>query len=615
MSRQTLAQPPPPTPPPRLPRRPPAPQAQPTTAGGGSGGGAALALLLLLASSPTVLAQAISCRQAANVCIQNSTATATVPFELFTYSGNFAGANIPSNPKQWDVRMYAGDLGQDRTPFTNPCAPPSSALIQTWPGDSLDWEASTPSISKVSLTIANSDALRAALAGGAAAEQQGFFFSVGQVSGGQCTLGPYITPYNQLRVVLPPPPASSSSSHAASSTMSAAVASPTPAIAGTSTSNAPNPIAATPAPPPESVAIAPPPPSSSSSSTPVGTIAGIAAGAVALIALILAFLLHRRSRSRKAWGLENGSRSIGISRGGIAAGAGAASAAAAASKRNPTSENASLARLVNHGSEGQSLRATTPDGGAMSPDEIRVGSFGSRASFERRNNAEAVSLARSGSINNSGRSYLLPAAAALAGAAASSAGSSTHDDVSDASPRSSNPFLDPPAAAAATTTTTTAGQSKNRGSIMATMNQPYRSLPRPSTSDSLSSTEDQDPTNPFIPILEEPGHHKELLAPAAADAAAEGPGSSENPFATAGETTGGDHRHRMAQLIANAYRKGLSDEQTHWHSGGAAHHHTAVSGIAGSGSGVDAAKEVPGLRRVDDGRHASAATLSGLDQV
>ncbi|KAI8592181.1 hypothetical protein BDZ88DRAFT_504763 [Geranomyces variabilis] len=599
--------------------RPPRPSPPTTTTAAAT----ALALLLLLAaaSSPSaVLAQAISCRQAANVCIQNSTTTATLPFDLYAYSGNFAGANIPTNPKQWEVRMYAGDLSADKTPLTNPCAPPSSPLVQTWAGDTLDWEAITPSVSKVTLTIDNSDALRQALAG--TGGTQGFFFSVGSVAEGQCTLGPNITPYTHLKVVLPP--ASSSSVPVASSTAASTTASASSSAAAAS-SSATHPFAATtPAPADPNVVAQPPPPpqsSSSSSSTSIGMIAGIAVGAAAFIAIIIACLVHRRNRSRKAWGLEHGSRSIGAAgAGGLAAvTAGAAAAAASKNKNNTPGENASLARLV-HGSEGQSLRASTPDeGGTMSPDEIRVGSFESRASFDRRNNAEALSLARSS--NNPGRS-LLPAAAALGvaagGAAAASSASSTTttSDVehgtaaSDASPRSTNPFLDPPSIAAAAaaapiktspTTTGTAGQSKNRGSIMATMNQPYRSLPRPSSSDSLSSTEDQDATNPFLP-----------------SSSHESDSPLVNPFATAAELpTGGDgkvdHRHRMAQMIANAYRKGLSDEQTHWHMHPTTHAGEGGAGVVGAGgSSGNTAKEVPGLRRVDDGRHASAATLPGL---
>ncbi|KAJ3156416.1 hypothetical protein HDU89_004198 [Geranomyces variabilis] len=618
----------------RPPRPTPSPPLPPTSAAAAAAAAAtttttttatALALLLLLAaaSSPSaVLAQAISCRQAANVCIQNSTTTATLPFDLYAYSGNFAGANIPTNPKQWEVRMYAGDLSADKTPLTNPCAPPSSPLVQTWVGDTLDWEAITPSVSKVTLTIDNSDALRQALAG--TGTTQGFFFSVGSVAEGQCTLGPNITPYTHLKVVLPP--ASSSSVPVASSTAASTTASVSSSAAAASSST-PHPFAATtPAPAdPNVVAQPPPPPQSSSSSSfsaSIGMIAGIAVGAAAFIALIIACLVHRRNRSRKAWGLEHGSRSIGAAGvGGLAAvtaGAAAAAAAASKNKNNTPGENASLARLI-HGSEGHSLRASTPDdGGAMSPDEIRVGSFESRASFERRNNAEALSLARSS--NNPGRS-LLPAAAALGvaagGAAAASSASSTtttsdveHGNAAtDASPRSTNPFLDPPSIAAAAaaapiktspTTTGTAGQSKNRGSIMATMNQPYRSLPRPSVSDSLSSTEDQDATNPFLPSSHE--SDSPLV----------------NPFATAAELpTGGDekvdHRHRMAQMIANAYRKGLSDEQTHWHMHPTTHVGEGGAGVVGAGGGAgNTAKEVPGLRRVDDGRHASAATLPGL---
>ncbi|KAJ3164866.1 hypothetical protein HDU88_005078 [Geranomyces variabilis] len=607
--------------------RPPRPPPPTTTITTTTATALTLLLLLAAASSPSaVLAQAISCRQAANVCIQNSTTTATLPFDLYAYSGNFAGANIPTNPKQWEVRMYAGDLSADKTPLTNPCAPPSSPLVQTWVGDTLDWEAITPSVSKVTLTIDNSDALRQALAG--TGTTQGFFFSVGSVAEGQCTLGPNITPYTHLKVVLPP--ASSSSVPVASSTAASTTASVSSSVAAAAASSSTtHPFAATtPAPAdPNVVAQLPPPPqssSSSSSSASIGMIAGIAVGAAAFIALIIACLVHRRNRSRKAWGLEHGSRSIGAAGvgglAGVTAGAAAAAAAAASKSRNNTpGENASLARLV-HGSEGHSLRASTPDdGGAMSPDEIRVGSFESRASFDRRNNAEALSLARSS--NNPGRS-LLPAAAALGvaagGAAAASSASSTTttSDVehgtaaSDASPRSTNPFLDPPSIAAAaaaapiktsSTVIGTAGQSKNRGSIMATMNQPYRSLPRPSSSDSLSSTEDQDATNPFLP-----------------SSSHESDSPLVNPFATAAELpTGGDekvdHRHRMAQMIANAYRKGLSDEQTHWHMHPTTHAGEGGAGIVGAGGGAgNTAKEVPGLRRVDDGRHASAATLPGL---
>ncbi|KAJ3180714.1 hypothetical protein HDU87_001827 [Geranomyces variabilis] len=651
-----LQRPPPPPPPPPhplvRPPRPPQPQPQPQQSAAAAPASFALALLLLLAaaSSPAaVLAQAINCRQAANVCIQNSTTTATVPFDLYAYSGNFAGANIPTNPKQWDVRMYAGDLSVDKTPLTNPCAPPSSPLVQTWVGDTLEWEAITPSVSKVSLTIDNSDALKAALAG--TGGTQGFFFSVGSVAEGQCTLGPNITPYTHLNVVLPPV-STSSASVSSSTTATAPISSSAAAAAATGSSTAAHPLAATTLAPtdPNAAAAQPPPPqsSSSSSSASIGMIAGIAVGATAFIALIIACLVHRRNQTRKAWGLEHGgSRSIGAAGAGLAAAtAGGAAAAATSSKNknNSTAENASLARLV-HGTEGQSLRAATPDdGGAMSPDEIRVGSFGSRASFDRRNNAEALSLARSS--NNLGGSFLpaaapLGAAAAGGAAAASSSASSstttaTTSDVenagaasSDASPRSTNPFLDPPAVAAAaaatpiktsptltTTTTGLPGQSKNRGSIMATMNQPYRSLPRPSSSDSLSSTDDQDATNPFLPTSSSSHAHDESHAPLV------------NPFATAAEIPSGgnggggdDHRHRMAQMIANAYRKGLSDEQTHWYSRSHLHptttttattppHHHVGEVVSG---GEDTAKEVAGLRRVDDGRHASAATLPGLD--
>ncbi|KAI8920033.1 hypothetical protein DFJ77DRAFT_437712 [Powellomyces hirtus] len=608
-------------------------------------------VVFLLATSLSLAAHAqdspFDCSTVANLCLPNPTISPGIPFDLVAYVANFDGFNNPNARRHYSVAMYRGDLQQDKTPFTTPCDPPAQ-LVQQWPADQLTWiqvPNATQGVCSVQLTLSN-DNLRA---GGDRAERGGSFFFM-------CTLGPNIGGVNgqtsvnvgeypdpsearkrperseperseewDLREagqretgaqapgicaermspsearsgegppsggraserngewgraserIIPPPVVPTTPIQPASATPSPSFPSINPAVATPATST---PISPPPPPPPEA-AVGPIHPAGSDSSLSIGAIIGIVAAAV--VALLACFLcLCLRARRRKQGGLEGGAAARSTAPWGAASGK---SKRKQAATTRSISDNPSLARLV--GTEGQRLRAASPENGT---EEIRVGSFGSRTSLDRRDAAVMgmEPMAVAGSSTDAQRNLLsaAPAAAAVAITSRSSYGSDAplnSDETNKVNGSANNPFADPVRVVAAAPPMS---QHKNRGSILASMHQQYRSLSRPSataaTTDALPTTDSA--ANTTAPRAASPPPPPPL---------------STNPYQPYVEPNSTEaDRHTMAQLIAEAYRKGLADEQDHWH---------------GQAGGDQVVKPVEGMRHVGDGRTESATTLPGVD--